>query len=398
MLHFFIFGSHPRISLAELRAVKPNLQTPELFGPTAIFDDPSWDDAFLNNKLGGLVKLGDIIKKVDLVDFNTKLVTEIITAGTKNKAVNFGLTVYASKDANKKKFVDLGIKVKKEIKAMGLPARWVCGKEGTNIAPAAVAKLDMIERGTDICLFIDSKTISIGVTTQVQDADAWSLRDFGRPARDSVSGMLPPKLARIIVNLARVESGDTIIDPFCGCGTILMEAALATDTDLIIGTDIDDKQIQYSKNNISWLIKKKILTANDQDKFLIKKADARTLQKTIDKKIDAVITEGYLGPPLSGDETRETLKDNVLKISNLWRETYEALLPILKPKARLVCIWPSFKTSHGTARVDLSSDEKLLQRYKILNPLRGWDDSDDPLLYHRLGQRVMRRIVILEKK
>ncbi len=341
--------------------------------------------------------MGDIIKKVDSADFDLKILTEILATKANNKAMNFGLTVYATKDVNKNKFNGLGIKVKKELKTLGLPVRWVCGKGGADIAPAAVAKLKMTEQGTDFCLFIDRENVFIGVTTQVQDADAWSLRDYGRPARDEISGMLPPKLARIMVNIARVESGETIIDPFCGCGTILMEAALATEAKTIIGTDINNRQIEFSEKNISWLIKEKILTAKDAKRILIKKADARIITKTIDKKIDAVITEGFLGPPLSGDETWETLESNVLTISDLWRKTYQALFPILKPKARLVCIWPSFKTSHGTARVNLSDDENFLKQYRMINPLQIWDNSNDPLLYHRPGQRVMRRIVVLEK-
>ncbi|ODS41886.1 MAG: hypothetical protein MSIBF_00545 [Candidatus Altiarchaeales archaeon IMC4] len=35
-----------------------------------------------------------------------------------------------------------------------------------------------------------------------------------------------PKLARCLVNLARVKKGDTVLDPFCGTGGILIEAGL----------------------------------------------------------------------------------------------------------------------------------------------------------------------------
>ena len=35
----------------------------------------------------------------------------------------------------------------------------------------------------------------------MQDFEQWGARDYGRPSRDAVRGMLPPKLARMMVNL-----------------------------------------------------------------------------------------------------------------------------------------------------------------------------------------------------
>ncbi len=46
-----------------------------------------------------------------------------------------------------------------------------------------------------------SKTI-VAQTVKVQDIAAYTLRDRSRPKRDARIGMLPPKLAQIIINLA----------------------------------------------------------------------------------------------------------------------------------------------------------------------------------------------------
>ena len=57
----------------------------------------------------------------------------------------------------------------------------------------------------------------LGQTLVVQPFKVLSKRDFGRPARDDHSGMLPPKLAQIMINLARRNddiSTKTILDPF----------------------------------------------------------------------------------------------------------------------------------------------------------------------------------------
>lgn len=49
-------------------------------------------------------------------------------------------------------------------------------------------------------------------------------------------GSMSPKLARCMVNLARVREGDLVLDPFCGTGGILIEAGLIGCK--VVGSDI----------------------------------------------------------------------------------------------------------------------------------------------------------------
>ncbi|MBN2250801.1 MAG: methyltransferase [Candidatus Altiarchaeota archaeon] len=57
-----------------------------------------------------------------------------------------------------------------------------------------------------------------------------------------------PKLARVLVNLARVRKGDTVLDPFCGTGGVLIEAGLmGMDYQ---GSDIDPKMVEGCKKNL----------------------------------------------------------------------------------------------------------------------------------------------------
>ena len=62
-------------------------------------------------------------------------------------------------------------------------------------------------------------------------------------------GSMSPKLALCMVNLARTHKGDTVLDPFCGTGGILIEAG-----DLgvkLIGSDIEKCMYEGSKLNIA---------------------------------------------------------------------------------------------------------------------------------------------------
>ena len=92
---------------------------------------------------------------------------------------------------------------------------------------------------------------AVFVTKAIQPIESLGERDFGRPYRDAKSGMLPPKLAMMMINLAGQSLGATILDPFCGSGTILMEAATIGYTNLM-GSDISPKAIDDTRQNFAW--------------------------------------------------------------------------------------------------------------------------------------------------
>ena len=66
-------------------------------------------------------------------------------------------------------------------------------------------------------------------------------RDFFHP------GVMMPRMARALVNLAQVNRGDIVLDPFCGTGGILIEADLLGAR--TIGSDFDPLMIAGSRTN-----------------------------------------------------------------------------------------------------------------------------------------------------
>src|SRR5262249_8047041 len=108
--------------------------------------------------------------------------------------------------------------------------------------------------GWELVLVRSGQQTIIAQTVSVQNIDSYTVRDRGRPKRDTRVGMLPPKLAQMLINLAvgpaEFEhiapelSGDvclqpednaklraaranfTVLDPFCGTGVVLQEALL----------------------------------------------------------------------------------------------------------------------------------------------------------------------------
>ena len=342
--HFLVLGNHPDLALAELLSILPQAKLLAFQDRAAVLDVQNWDGAKLMNLLGGTVKLGDIVLETKTGDLNPSTVAETISTRDA-AALDFGFTAFVP-EKSKKQFEKFPMAVKKVLREKGHSVRWVTGDEGKEISPAAVAKCKLLETpNADIVVISDGGkrdvagknpdvTVYVGRTAQVQDADAWSARDYGRPRRDDRGGMLPPKLARMMVNLARVPKGGALLDPFCGSGTVLMEAALATDAGRIMGSDIAQRCIQDTQANNDWLISENLLDRGANQKFSVFQSDARQIDKKIPpRSVDAVVTEGWLGPPLRGDETEEHLQGIAQEVGDVWRRALTALRPTLKDTA-----------------------------------------------------------------
>ena len=109
-------------------------------------------------------------------------------------------------------------------------------------------------------------------------------------------GVMMPRMARALVNISLVREGEPLLDPFCGTGGIVLEAALAGARG--IGCDIDRVMAAGSRKNVP---------AGD---FLV--ADTSTLPFG-DSCIPAVVTDLPYGQSVSvGASSLEALYHDAL--------------------------------------------------------------------------------------
>jgi len=247
-----------------------------------------------------------------------------------------------------------------------------------------------------------SKGIYVGKTLTIQDYESYSFRDYGRPARDAFSGMIPPKLAKMMINLAGKEKTDLFLDPFCGSGTILQELVLLGYKNMV-GTDSSEKSVTDSTTNLNWLFEKYPIKKND---FAIKivNADVRKLSSQVSfKTASAIVTEPYLGSPKASYFNEEGIRKEIKKLEELYLAAFDEFRKVLKDNGVVVIIFPVFRFNNKFFYLEILEQIKKLgfkkKDYLQENPkgtelLRLNLSSRDSVIFFRPGQTISREIFI----
>ena len=234
-MYLSILGRQSDISLAELEALFSNVK--KISPSLATFSTDKTPDI---NRLGGSLKLAIELDEKPL-DYLTKLPTGKIT---------IGISDY-SKHSSKKTALTEALKLKRILTRHSRSVRVVANKEAALSTATSLHNglSGQNERKVELIKLNDTWYRVIGV----QDIDAYAHRDQARPARDAKVGMLPPKLAQILINLCgSLPKNSHILDPFCGTGVVLQEAILMGYR--AYGTDLSERMVEYSNKNLLWLI------------------------------------------------------------------------------------------------------------------------------------------------
>jgi tRNA G10 N-methylase Trm11 len=332
-----------------------------------------------------VVKLLDIVEAVSQ-EYIVKMLHDELPVEEKHPT--FGISMYGRSGSPLPK-IDLS-QVKSDLKDIGITADYVVARHEDTLSSVVIKKKHVIE-----LVFIDTeKGMLVGKTVSVQQFDSWSMRDYDRPQADARSGMLPPKVARMIVNIAEPEYpyvGKTILDPFCGMGTILAEA-LMVGWD-IVGSDVDSEVLEKAKQNIAWLKKQYEPLGSREEQWFTQ--DATHIDDHIQPgTIDAVVTEPYLGPTKLGDSRKsDRFSDekvaNIAKgLEKLYVGCVKCWYPLLKNGGKLVIAIPTFTLRGREIRV-----KKVIDTCEIL----GYTTLVGPIAYSRPQAVVQRDFYVLQK-
>ncbi|HAZ17055.1 MAG: hypothetical protein A3H59_02595 [Candidatus Jacksonbacteria bacterium RIFCSPLOWO2_02_FULL_43_9] len=390
MKKFFILGNHPEISRTELEAVNRRDGLDFVFShvsPAVTFADcdatHAPDPVLLMRRLAGVVKVGTIIDEVKEIDDVPALAMTVLPED--GHKVFLGISIYdagAPAYGIRKKQKEIGMAIKELARRKEISLRFVVSREPT-LSSVVVAKNHLLDRGAEIVLFATRHSLLVGKTEAVQEFEAYGDRDFSRPARDAQSGMLPPKLAHIMVNLSECPYTKTILDPFCGSGTILQEALMIGYTH-VIGTDQSSKAVADTQRNIDWMREKKMIS---DVVVRIVQSDINALDSLGLKEIGAVASEPYLGPPLRGNESEQTIRSLYRQLDELYSSAIEKISHCLDQSGTVVWTLPEL--------MGYAFDWPLF--WRVIEVCGFEYASSDSMRYQRSNQHLARIIYIFTK-
>ncbi|HKK54154.1 MAG TPA: DNA methyltransferase [Patescibacteria group bacterium] len=389
--YIFILGSNPGLSLAEILSIF-NIKKYTLFTEALLVEsDVEIDIKRAIDTLGGTIKIAEYKTELAYKGLKEEL-ADLIYKEALNRdkgKFNFAISLYGNVNVNYK---NIAIGLKNILRKKVVPSRWVKaqGKEKI-LSSASVYHNKLLNKsGVELLLIANGKTAIIAKTIEVQSFIDYSKRDYGRPERDSLSGMIPPKLAKMMINLSDAKNDDKLLDPFCGSGTIVNEA-LFLGLKNIYAFDVSKKAVEDTNNNLKWLKKE---FSQDISKVKTKELDVRMVSKELPlSSIDAVCTEPYLGPQ-RGKIEAQTVKG---ELDKLYSEALKELYKVLKPKAKVVMIWPMFFPEKSPLYLDPNIKGYQKISYKYLADLNLLNKRHN-LFYGRPGQRLWREVVVLEKE
>ncbi len=460
MRYAFILGRVYTLSVAELVAVleKPDLSLNLSGEPVKILD--SSEEALiietekplqverLQKRLGGVIKILEVVdmiqkREADSINFALKhyfkpsVLKKQFFKEYKGK-VQFGISIYVldmdllrrpnearlgrtlprvpgknSQEDGRGDFGNIfsepkrvGMMVKNGLTEGGASVRLVLPEfNSLSLASVVVTKNLLLQKGAEICLLVAKDKIFTAKTISVQDFEDYGRRDYQRPVRDEKQGMIPPKVAQVMLNLANAKPSDTVLDPFCGIGTIIQEGLLLGFR--MIGSDINKHAIKGSEQNLEWFRNRYHIAAG---KYGVEVSDATSVSDLIEKSqnhIAAIVTEGTLGPIYGEYPKQADIEKNFKELEKLYVASFKNFAKFLPTKARIVMCIPAYKkgryeyvmfpsldfaVSSGYTLVDIISPT-LAKKLKFLKLT-----DRKTAIYDRKDQVVAREIVIFEKQ
>ncbi len=415
-MYIAILGRQPALGIAELERVFNGSSIKVISNQAATIDC----DCFDIQKLGGSPKAGIIVDELSKSDWHK--VSQKVVQHYSRKWLSFqgkitlGISAYGF-DSDAREIQKTGIILKKKLRISGVSLRLVPNPTpALNSAISHHNKLGLSPNKVELLIVrANNGSVIIAESTGSQNITAYANRDQKRPKRDAFVGMLPPKLAQIMINLACGQVVDsswymvdgkktqisknstdllpttyhlppTVLDPFCGTGVILQEAALMGYS--IYGTDLSEKMVRYSRDNLNWLADGHHIKIN----WFLSVGDAMTTKWQ--QPIDAVVGEAYLGQPFSAPPSSAKLDEVKQNCNHIIIEFLKNLSSQIKSGTPVCLAVPAWrdKNNNFTHLPIISTIAKL--GYK---PHEFTNISQNDLLYRRESQVVARELLVLTK-
>ena len=375
-------GRQPEISLAEIKS---------LVGPEAVVATDHKlalvNTSLPTERMGGILKVARTLLEYEVGrKITPKLIEEAVLEYCQQKngqgKLTLGLSCYGL-PIRASDITRILQSVKARLREVGQSVR-IIHSPSNNLSTAQVLHNQLTkDKKIELCFCRVAGKVYLARTTWVQDITSYRRRDFDRPKRDPKVGMLPPKLAQIIINLATGGQNGPLLDPFCGTGVILQEGLLMGYP--VVGSDISQRMLRYTQVNLD------AMDPHSGCLQSLEQADAQTHTWPIEVNFTA--SETYLGPALTNIPRPEQLNQIVKSVNELHERFLINLAGQSTNNRRLCLALPTWRTRDASFR-----HLPVLDALEVIGYNRLCFDDGVPLVYWREGQFVGRELLVIAKK
>jgi tRNA G10 N-methylase Trm11 len=414
MQSLLVLGRQPALGLAELESLYGADKLRPVGNQAVIVDVDPCLLAF--DRLGGSTKFCKVLTELDTTNwkeieqFLVKVSPGHVEAMPEGK-MRLGLSLIGF-DIGVRQIEATGLTVKKAIRQTGRSVRLVPNKAVELNAAQVIHNQLTNPTGWELVFIKNGHKTVVAQTVKVQDIDSYARRDRDRPKRDAKVGMLPPKLAQILINLGAgalpedklenicdIPAGQPIpkpllnknvLDPFCGTGVVLQEALLMGYS--AYGSDLDQRMVDYSIVNVlewfrGWY--------DFETGAGVEVGDATTASWDLFPEFDFVAAETYLGRPFTSTPSAEIVAQTASDTNLIIKKFLNNIHGQIKPGTRLALAVPAWQIRPNQFKhlplIDSLSDLGY-------NRVSFEHAGDGQLIYYRPGQTVARQLIVITRK
>jgi tRNA G10 N-methylase Trm11 len=403
----FISGKNWKLSLAELTAYFEARKTSfeVAFASKEFFVFNLKEKMCAINDLGGTIKIGNVtaefpteVAKAAFAQKNKEAQAQIVDQlvlgdlieGIEKNAPEkafFGVSVYCvdghlrPMSGQIQRFI--GSAIKEELAGHGKKSKFMgFGKErkGAQLSHVEVLKKGLVESKAEVLLCIGKEKVWVATTVAVHNPFEFQKRDVYKPRQRAIFGM-PPRLAKIMLNVAYCKEGKVLLDPFCGVGTVLQEALLSRAQ--VVGLDINSWCVMAAKENLDWIVREYNLPDAE---FRVIEGDVNSLTSRIGfETIDCIVTEPDLGPPLKQIPTTPYAGKVIEKLEPLFFGFIKEAFNVLRKDGRLVLVTPYIIARSGEIVTMKIAQKAEATGFKTIKPFNEEVYGATPFLRENLG-------------
>ncbi len=309
---------------------------------------------------------------------------------------------------------------KKYLAELGYTSRYL-NKSNANLASAAALDEDIIHKGVEFNFASIEGKFYGAYTVAAQDFRIYAKRDYNKPYRDNQAGMLPPKLAQMMINMGEglvknienaQNAGTTrytrlLYDPFCGSGSILMESLLCGIN--CIGSDIRFETVDGAQTNCDWVQKEFEGPAKHSTYETFEQDVTAMNPQAIEQKYHPtmIVSESFLGPYFKKKPTAEEMRVVQKNLGDLYKKAIQKFAALNIPivfaiaahKHGIEYIWNEaieIAIAEGHLKYAPLIPNWILKRFTPEEALtKGYALDRRTLIYDRDDQLVAREIFAL---